>query len=66
LVGEKANDPKPTVQGKGVSDVDRLRLWEIWDKENNEVMVIAGTSFVVNSTNVLDTSSFNWFIIDSY
>ena len=33
---------------------------------NNEVMVIAGTSFVVKSTNVLDTSSFNWFIIDSY
>lgn len=41
LEGNKGTDPKPTVQGKGKSDTDRLRLWEIWDKENNEVMVIA-------------------------
>ena len=39
LYENEAVDPKPTYRGK--SDTDRLRLWEVWDKENNEVMVIA-------------------------
>ena len=39
LEGEHANDPKPMYAQK--SDTDRIRLYEIWDKEHQEVMVIA-------------------------
>jgi hypothetical protein len=38
-VGEESRDPKPQYQGR--SDTERLRMWEVWDKEHNEVMVIA-------------------------
>jgi hypothetical protein len=39
LEGEHANDPRPMYAHR--SDTDRLRLYEVWDKEHQEVMVIA-------------------------